>query len=75
MTITWPKAWMALRPFVITLPDNESQAFVCLREETSVDGLRMLHVLDGFGDESMTIPVQAGLPAPARPFSRESPCG
>jgi hypothetical protein len=39
------------KPFMITLPDNESQAFVCLREETSVEGLRMLHVLDCFGDE------------------------
>jgi hypothetical protein len=39
------------KPFVITLPENESQAFVCLREETSINGFRMLHVLDCFGDE------------------------
>lgn len=52
--LTWrytDHPYFGYKTFVITMPDSESQAFVCLREETSVEGLRMLHLLDCYGDE------------------------
>ncbi len=38
------------KTFTISTPDNKNIAFVCIREETSVENLRILHVLDYFGD-------------------------
>jgi GNAT superfamily N-acetyltransferase len=39
------------KTFTVSVPSTGGSAFVCLREELSVPGLRIVHMLDCYGDE------------------------